>query len=117
MRRYRDLKLGQIVLRNAIEIEAGERDRPFALDIPRIVAVQNRRDVLLGHGRPAEQRISPLTASVILARPLGCIVDLARVARDFVARPILSESVGLSDSRGPAASRIPDGLQIGAAHS
>ena len=84
---------------------------------PRVVAAQNGRDVFVGHRRPAEKWIFALPARVVLARPLGVVVDRTRVVGNFVVRPIFGQPVRLADSRGPAAGGISDGLQIGAAHS
>ncbi len=112
-----DLELPQVRVGHPIEIQARERHRRIALHVPGVVATENGRDAFLGHGRPAEKRIAALPARIILTRPFGIVVDSARVAGNFVVRPILGEPVGLADSRGPAARGISDRLKIGASHS
>src|SRR6516165_9916045 len=110
MRRDRELKLAQIGVGNSVEIQVREGRRSIALHVPGVVAAQNGRNVLLGHGRPTEKGISALPASVIFPRPFGLVVDRTGVVGDFVTRPVFRESIGLADSRGPAAGGVSDRL-------
>ena len=116
VRSQHQLELPQIGVRHAVQIHPRERHRRVPLHVPRVVAAQNGRDVLLRHRSPAEQRVFSLPAGVILARPLRVVVDHARVVGNLIVRPVFGKPVGLADLREPAARGVLNRLQVGGAH-